>query len=57
MDEDSARFLDSVDVPFIKIGSGDVNNLPLITTGTTNLSEVLHKKVILKSKSKRFTTI
>jgi len=29
MDPVSAKFLDSLNVPFIKIGSGDANNLPL----------------------------
>jgi hypothetical protein len=33
MDEKSAVFLDSLDVPFIKIGSGDVNNLRLLKLG------------------------
>ena len=33
MDEDSASFLHSVNVPFFKIGSGDVNNIPLIEKG------------------------
>jgi sialic acid synthase SpsE len=33
MDEDSAIFLDSINVPFIKIGSGDVNNLGLLKLG------------------------
>jgi hypothetical protein len=33
MDEKSAIFLDSLDVPFIKIGSGDVNNLRLLKLG------------------------
>ena len=30
MDPVSAEFLDSINVPFIKIGSGDSNNLPLL---------------------------
>jgi sialic acid synthase SpsE len=33
MDERSVIFLDSINVPFIKIGSGDVNNLRLIKLG------------------------
>ena len=30
MDPVSAEFLDRLDVPFIKIGSGDANNLPMM---------------------------
>ena len=40
MDEESASFLDSVQVPFFKIGSGDVNNLPLIKQG--DIYYILH---------------
>ncbi len=39
MDEKSAIFLDSLDVPFIKIGSGDVNNLRLLKRGKEKFSE------------------
>ncbi len=41
MDEKSAVFLDSLDVPFIKIGSGDVNNLRLLKLGKEKFSEML----------------
>lgn len=59
MDETSAKFLDKINVPFIKIGSGDVNNLRLlrlvsgfgrplvISTGMCDLNwvRVIHKTV------------
>jgi len=59
MDETSAKFLDKINVPFIKIGSGDVNNLRLlrlvssfgrplvISTGMADMSwvKMIHKTV------------
>jgi len=59
MDPVSAVFLDNINVPFIKIGSGDVNNLPMqvdvakrgkpmvISTGMSSLSWVrtIHDKI------------
>jgi sialic acid synthase SpsE len=45
MDEKSAVFLDSLHVPFIKIGSGDVNNLRLLKIGKEKNSSELHKQL------------
>ncbi len=48
MDEKSAVFLDSLDVPFIKIGSGDVNNLRLLKLGKRRTTFMI-TQTILKS--------
>merc|ERR1719402_282592 len=69
MDVTSAEFLNNIDVPFIKIGSGDVNNLPLlrlvsqyprplvVSTGMSDLSWVRTVHATLLESSDQFVLL
>uniref|UniRef100_A0A1A9W2C9 AFP-like domain-containing protein n=1 Tax=Glossina brevipalpis TaxID=37001 RepID=A0A1A9W2C9_9MUSC len=64
MDEISLYQLDKLDVPFIKIGSGDANNFPLlkkaaqlkrplvISTGMQNMKTIKHIVTVMKEANK-----
>lgn len=66
MDDISLEFINSLNVPFIKIGSGDIHNLQLmkqaallskpliISTGMSNLDEVVNVYNLIKKKHINF---